>query len=115
MNEPRVKPILLNLFKGLFSLADAETMPYVHVGTDEARNSREVMDTEVLHDIINVLKNNDREVIVWDMGLAISQDFNSISQPWAMHEVREGHRFIDSRANYINHLDPFVGMGRLFF
>ncbi|MFT5883752.1 MAG: hexosaminidase [Arcticibacterium sp.] len=73
------------------------------------------MDTQILHDIIDVLKNNDREVIVWDKGLAIPQDSNSISQLWAMHEVREGHRFIDSRANYINHLDPFAGMVRLFF
>ena len=57
---------------------------------------------------MDLLNENDREVIVWKEGIVIKDDSSSINQLWAMHEGREGHRFIDSRSNYINHLDPFL-------
>jgi hexosaminidase len=115
MKDSNVKPILLKLFEELCNLADAKTMPYIHIGTDEVRNKSEEIDGEVILEIMELLKKKGRAVIVWDKGLTIPEDTSSISQLWAMHEARERHRFIDSRANYINHLDPFVGMVRLFF
>ena len=115
MRDKKVKPVLLNLFEELLSLTDTETTPYIHVGTDEVRNSYEYVDDELILSIMNLLRKDNREVIVWEEGIRIKEDTTSIGQLWAQHPPRKEHRFIDSRANYVNHLDPFAGMGRLFF
>lgn len=115
MKEPRVLPILLDLFEELCNLADAKEMPYIHIGTDEVRHRSEEVSERTILAIMELLKAKNREVITWKEGIHISGDSTSIKQLWAQHPPKEGHRFIDSRANYINHLDPFAGMGRLFF
>ncbi len=115
MRDHKVKPILLNLFRELIGLADAIEMPYIHIGTDEVKGNIEAVSNDVLLDIMNLIKDNNREVIVWKQGIQVEGDTTSINQLWAQHEGRKGHRYIDSRANYINHLDPFAGMGRLYF
>ena len=115
MKDEKVLPILLELFDELTDLADAEEMPYIHIGTDEVRNKPEYVEDETILTIMNHVKNKGREVIVWKEGIVIKEDTTSINQLWAQHEGRKGHRFIDSRSNYINHLDPFSGMARLFF
>lgn len=115
MKDERVLPILLDLFDELIGLADAEEMPYIHIGTDEVRNEAEYVEDEMILAIMDHVKNKGREIIVWKEGIVIPEDTTSINQLWAQYEGREGHRFIDSRSNYINHLDPFAGMARLFF
>jgi len=115
MRDPKVKPILLDLFAELMTLADASEMPYIHIGTDEVKGKIESVSNDVLLDIINLIKDSGREVIVWKQGIQVKGDTTSINQLWAQHKGRKGHRFIDSRANYINHLDPFAGMSRLYF
>ncbi|MBL7473259.1 family 20 glycosylhydrolase [Robertkochia sediminum] len=115
MTHPRVKPVLLDLFAELMSLADPEEMPFVHIGTDEVKMGKEQVAEDVILDIMNLIKDDGREVVVWKQGITIPRDSTSISQLWASHPPREGHRFIDSRSNYVNHLDPFAGMSRLYF
>lgn len=115
MSDPRVKSILLNLFHELMELADAYEMPYIHIGTDEVRNNSESVSSDVILEIMDLIRANDREVIVWKEGIEVIEDSTSINQLWAQNEPQKGHRFIDSRANYINHLDPFAGMSRLYF
>ncbi|SHJ07210.1 Glycosyl hydrolase family 20, domain 2 [Arenibacter nanhaiticus] len=115
MKDERVLPILLDLFDELMGLAGEKEMPYVHIGTDEVRNEAEYVEDEMILAIMEHVKNKNREVIVWKEGIVIPEDSTSINQLWAYHEGRKGHRFIDSRSNYINHLDPFAGMARLFF
>ncbi|MCK0135450.1 family 20 glycosylhydrolase [Arenibacter sp. S6351L] len=115
MMDQRVLPILLDLFDELTGLADADEMPYIHIGTDEVRNEAEYVEDELILAIMDYLKNKDREIIVWKEGIVIPEDSTSINQLWAQFEGREGHRFIDSRSNYINHLDPLAGMARLYF
>ena len=115
MRDQKVKPILLDLFGELLSLADANEMPYIHIGTDEVKGEIESVSNDVILEIMNLIKDNSREVIVWKQGIQVKEDSTSINQLWAQHEGRKGHRFIDSRANYINHLDPFSGVARLFF
>ena len=115
MRDPKVLPVLLDLFGELCSLADEKEMPYIHIGTDEVRNEEEYGAEHTIESIMDFLKRKKREVIVWKEGIQIDTDTTSIQQLWAMHEPDKGYRFIDSRANYINHLDPFAGMVRLFF
>lgn len=115
MKDERALPALLALFDELCSLADPEEMPYIHIGTDEVRNSEEYVSKDFVLEIMKRIKAKNRELIVWKEGIEIKEDTTSINQLWAQHEPRAGHRFIDSRANYINHLDPFAGMSRLYF
>ncbi len=115
MADPRVLPILLDLFDELMSLGNKEAMPFIHIGTDEVRNKEEYVDDQMILTLMEHIKKQDREVIVWKDGIQIEEDSTSINQLWAQFSPRQGHPFIDSRANYINHLDPFAGMARLFF
>lgn len=115
MNDNKVKPILLELFKELMSLGDAKELPYIHIGTDEVRHKTERLSNDVILEIMYLIKSEGREVIVWKEGIQIEEDSTSINQLWAAHDGRKGHRYIDSRSNYINHLDPFAGMARLYF
>jgi glycosyl hydrolase family 20 len=115
MKDEKVLPILLDLFDELCGLADENEMPYIHIGTDEVRNSEEYVSDDFILKIMNRVNRHKREVIVWNEGITIAEDSTSINQLWAQFEGREGHRFIDSRSNYINHLDPFAGMARLYF
>ena len=115
MSDPKVKPILLDLFSELITLSNANDMPYIHIGTDEVRAETEQVSNDVILDIMNLLRDNNREAVVWKSGITINEDSTSINQLWAKYTPRKGHRFIDSRSNYINHLDPFAGAARLFF
>ncbi|WP_223266421.1 family 20 glycosylhydrolase [Gelidibacter gilvus] len=115
MKDERALPTLLNLFDELCTLVSAEDMPYIHIGTDEVRNREEYVEDGFVKQIMDRVKSHDRELIVWMEGIDVKGDSTSINQLWAQFNPREGHRFIDSRANYINHLDPFAGMSRLFF
>ncbi len=115
MRDVKALPVLLDLFRELMSLTTPEDMPYIHIGTDEVRNKEEYVSKEFILEIMNLIKSNNRELIVWKEGIEIAEDSTSINQLWAQHSPRKEHRFIDSRANYINHLDPFAGMSRLFF
>lgn len=115
MNNPKIKQVLLDLFAELIALADENNMPYIHIGTDEVKAGIEQVSDDVILDIMNLVKESNREVVVWKAGITINEDSTSIHQLWAQHPPSKGHRFIDSRSNYINHLDPFAGMARLFF
>jgi len=115
MNNPEVLSILLDLFDELMSLADADEMPYIHMGTDEVRNRAEEVPKEFIETIALHIQKKNRNVITWKEGIELHRDIVTIQQLWAQHSPTKGRHFIDSRANYINHLDPFAGMVRLFF
>lgn len=116
MNDKNVVPTLQHLFDELCNLASAEDMPYIHIGTDEVRTPKEQMYSKSIKNIIDSLQiKHKRQIIKWQKGITIKNDGSSIQQLWALHKPEKGHQFIDSRANYINHLDPFSGMVRLFY
>lgn len=115
MNTSEVQNILLELIDELCALAPAEVMPYIHLGTDEVRHRAEHVDRGYLVPLIKRVEENGRKYISWWHGIQTPGDTTSIKQLWAQHEPLSGHPFIDSRANYINHLDPLAGIGRLYF
>ncbi|MDE5416726.1 beta-N-acetylhexosaminidase [Labilibaculum sp. DW002] len=115
MNSPKVQKILLDLIDELCALVPAEKMPYIHLGTDEVRNTEEMVDSDFLLPLIQRVEQSKRKYISWWHGMVSPDDSTSVKQLWAQHESLKGHPFIDSRANYINHLDPLAGMSRLFY
>ncbi|HCY42048.1 MAG TPA: beta-N-acetylhexosaminidase [Prolixibacteraceae bacterium] len=116
MSDPRVQPILLDLIDELCALVPAEKMPYIHLGTDEVWHSYERPAAGLLDAAVARVKKNGREVIVWRPGQQIDSDKTSITQLWSSNgKPKEGHRYIDSRLNYLNHLDPLAGIVQLYF
>lgn len=115
MNSTKVQKILIDLIDELCGLVPAEKMPYIHLGTDEIWNKEEKVSSDFLVPLIEIVKQNNRKYISWWHGMVSPGDSTSVKQLWAQHEPLKGHPFIDSRANYINHLDPLAGMSRLFY
>ncbi len=116
MSDVRVKTILLDLIDELCNLVPKEKMPILHLGTDEVWRKNEVPAKGLLEALIERVKFHQREVIVWRPGQAISNDMTSITQLWSSKGApKEGHRYLDSRLNYLNHLDPFAGISQLYF
>lgn len=116
MSDPRVKPILLDLIDELCSLVPKEKMPFIHLGTDEVWAKKERPAAELLDALVERVKQRGRELIVWRPGQQIDSDKTSITQLWSSNgKPKEGHRYLDSRLNYLNHLDPLAGVVQLYF
>ncbi|NWJ52527.1 MAG: beta-N-acetylhexosaminidase [Bacteroidetes bacterium] len=115
MSEPRVKQIFLNLINELCDLVSVEQMPYLHIGTDEVDGNEKPAD-DLLPAVIAQVKARGRQPILWRPGFNIKEDTYSITQLWSTAgRPLSGHQYLDSRLNYLNHLDPLNGMGLLFF
>ncbi|MCE4563085.1 family 20 glycosylhydrolase [Maribellus sp. CM-23] len=117
MSDPRVQPVLIDLLDELCSLSPAEVMPYIHLGTDEVWHSYEKPSPTLLPALLErVTQHHGRELIVWRPGQHIEGDSVSITQLWSSGgHPKPGHRYIDCRLNYLNHLDPLAGMAQLYF
>lgn len=116
MNSPKVQNILIDLIDELCELVPAEKMPYIHLGTDEVWHKEEKVDKDFLKPLIDRIHFHGREMVGWHPGIVVPGDERSVKQLWTGQSVPlEGHTFIDSRANYLNHMDPFSGIYRLFY
>jgi len=116
MSDPRVKPILLDLVDELCQLVPGEKMPYLHLGTDEVWQRNERPAPDLLPALVERVRLNGRRVIVWRPGQPNGQDQTSITQLWSSAgKPKEGHPYLDSRLNYLNHLDPLAGVAQLYF
>ncbi len=117
MSDPRVQPVLIDLLDELCSLTPAEVMPYIHLGTDEVWHSYEEPSPTLLPALLErVTQHHGRELIVWRPGQHIEGDSVSITQLWSSGgHPKPGHRYIDCRLNYLNHLDPLAGISQLYF
>jgi len=116
MSDPLVKPVLLDLIDELCNLIPKEKMPYIHLGTDEVWNISEKSEPGLLSALEKRIKFHNREVIVWSPGQHIENDSTSITQLWSSAgKPKDDHRYIDSRLNYLNHLDPLAGVSQLYF
>jgi hypothetical protein len=55
-------------------------------------------------------------MVGWHPGIVVPGDERSVKQLWTGRALPlEGHAYIDSRANYLNHMDPLAGIYRLFY
>lgn len=117
MSDPRVQPVLIDLIDELVSLVPPEKMPYIHLGTDEVWHSYEEPSPTLLSALLErITQYHNRELIVWRPGQHIEGDSVSITQLWSSNgHPKPGHRYIDCRLNYVNHLDPLSGVTQLYF
>ncbi len=82
---------------------------YIHIGSDEVH----IKIPEFLPTMAASVRKHGKEIIVWRPGGM--PDDKVVTQLWARGTaITNTAGYIDSRANYINHLDPFAGIYRLF-
>ena len=72
MSEPRVMGIVSELIDELCSLVPAEDMPFVHLGTDEARTPYEMVPDSYCPHWAETIRKNGRIPVVWTPGKAFS-------------------------------------------
>ena len=105
--DEKAKIILGELIDELCSLASAEEMPIVHLGTDEARERGEKVPQSHLDYWAGKVTGNGRILMGWSPGLKLPGQ--SIKQLWMGANDPRGDRtpYIDSQNSYyINHVDP---------
>lgn len=114
MEDPKVTAILCDLIRELASLAPPEVMPYIHIGTDEARGHEKVS-AETLRTYFDTVRECKRRAIRWSPGM--NGDPTAIQQTWTNRKRPpvKGGEYIDSQENYLNHFDPFEMVTTLHF
>ncbi len=105
--DDRARIILGELIDELCSLAPSETMPIVHLGTDEAREKGEKVPQSHLDYWASRVLANGRKLMGWSPGLRLPGQ--SIKHLWmgARDPRGDSTPYIDSQNSfYINHVDP---------
>lgn len=115
MRDPRALQSMIELLEELVELAPASTMPFIHLGTDEVRRPEEQVNRDYLPALHKMLLRNQRTIIGWWHGLCLPDKKHQIFQTWAQHNPPKNAPHIDSRANYLNHLEALDFGSRMFF
>jgi len=115
MKDPRAVEAMGKLIDELCSLAPGDLMPYIHIGTDEVHHPDELVNADYLPAIHAAVHRNGREVIGWWQGMHLKGDTKQIQQTWSQSKPQAGQRHIDSRSNYVNHMEALDAPMRLFF
>jgi len=114
MSDPLAVQALTNIVNELCDLLPSNAVPRIHFGTDEVGGSAETPHADLIPSVVDTARGRGREVMTWWHGLTPVDD-GVINQLWAQHAPRANNPYIDSRANYINHLDAFDGPIRTYF
>lgn len=115
MRDPKAREAMVRLIGEICALVPKEKMPYFHVGTDEVRRAEEKTGADYLRALHKAVQDNGREVIGWWHGMHLRGDKRQILQTWATHRPLPGMRHIDSRSNYVNHLEALDFASRMYF
>ncbi len=120
MSEERVRDVVLDLIDELCSLAPADRMPYVHLGTDEvglmAEDGAEWVPKEWITAWAERVAGHGRILWGWHPGEKIETDGPQVKEIWGWVEYKPAERradygsvpYVDSTEfDYINHIDPF--------
>ena len=103
MSEPGTEKIVSELFEELCSLADAKTMPFIHIGTDESRRPEEKVDSDWPSAWVRTVNTADRTAVVWRPGLPVDPSRRVIDMIW-----KDGAKDLKGQAN------PFFCAARLY-
>lgn len=111
MQSEKGVPILKEIIKEVVEIFPAEDVPYMHIGSDEVR----IYNKTFMKDMSNLIRSFGHEVIYWRPGGGVIDD-KVITHLWTGGAKPIGNNpYIDSRATYVNHMDPLGGVPRLFF
>ena len=114
MNEPGVDRKVCDLIDELCSLADAKTMPVIHLGTDEVRNKEEYV-PEAWYDLwAQRVADNGRTVMGWWPGHRLNCTGTVFQEMW--YETRQPTGpFVDATVCYIDSFSPWSLLAQASF
>ena len=107
MKDPIVGRAVSDLVEELCSLAPAETMPFVHLGTDEVRVEPEYVDPGQCSRWAEVLSKNGRIAVGWAPGEKMSPSGEIVDMVWHdAHVTNSFNRAFDSARLYFASTGP---------
>lgn len=107
MQDERGIAILKEILEEFFEHIDT---PWFHTGSDEVA----VTNPAFMKEMADFIRGYNKRLLVWRPGHL--PDHNVITQLWTgQARPIPGVAYLDSQANYINHMDPFDGPVRVFF
>ena len=114
MRDEGVRERLCDLVDELCSLAPAEKMPFIHLGTDEARLPEEKVPPRWLEPLVRRVQAAGRTVVGWTPG-----ELRGLEDVGAIAGMRWGRRKVetlnlpcfDASGMYLDTLDPFELLG----
>lgn len=98
----------------LTEVSETYDVPYIHIGADEVKITNE----NFIPEVVALLHKQRKETIGWAPGG--NYDDRTIRQLWTSEgpekkgQSAQTIRYIDSRALYLNHMDPLSGVVSLF-
>ena len=107
MGEDRVVKIVNELIDELCSLATPEEMPFVHLGTDEARTVYEYVRDDTCSKWAEQVVKNGRTVVGWTPGKPMKAAVPPVEMMWHRNLDPTGPAF-DTCGLYFGSLDPFT-------
>ena len=87
MSAPGVEKAVTELFEELCSLAPAEKMPFIHLGTDEARTREEKCDDAYVTTWAKAVNACGRKAVVWAPGKKTDPSCDVIDMAWYDNHV----------------------------
>ena len=108
---PGIDEVVSGIYEELCSLADAKTMPFIHIGTDEVYASNVKVPFDWPSKWAKTVNAQERTAVVWAPGLELESDCCAIDMLWGKHRpeflAKSPHPFFDSTRLYIEAWTPF--------
>ncbi len=101
MSDSKMRGIVAELFEELCSLVPAEEMPFIHLGTDEARQRDEYCPDEYVSHWARTVNRCGRKAVVWAPGIRLDKDIDVVDMAWFDNEItNSANAFFDSARMY---------------
>ena len=114
MDSPGVEKIVCELIDELCALAPAETMPVIHLGTDEVRRKDEQVPDAWYATWAQRVADNGRTVMGWWPGHALSCSGRVLQQTWYETRPPTGP-YVDAGCCYIDSFSPWSLLAQATF
>ena len=116
MRDDGVREILCDLVDELCTLAPADKMPFIHLGTDEARLPEEKVPPKWLEPLVDRVHAAGRTVVGWTPGelAGLTQKGPTVGMRWGRPKSAGEVGiipFFDASGMYLDTLDPFELLG----
>ena len=109
MDSPGIDDVVCDIIDELCSLADAETMPFIHLGTDEVRIPPEFVPRDWCTKWATRIAANGRKTVRWAPGRPMTSPGEVIDMVWYdCHVTNSTYRAFDSARMYFASTDPFL-------
>lgn len=118
MAEPQVKDIVAKLLDELCSLVSAEDMPFVHLGTDEARTPYEMVPDSYCPHWAETIRKNGRIPVAWTPGkqFVLSDGSRPARMVWKDgYKAGNDELIFDTVRGYFGSKDPLTFLNTAVF